>query len=308
MRLLSVVVPVFNEAENLRLLHERLTAVGQALSETTLEIVFVDDHSDDRTPEIIAELMASDPHVNAIRLSRNFGSHAAIRAGLDRCAGDAACVLAADLQDPPELIPRLLEALDAGADIVWACPESREDCAVDVLFSRLYYRLLAMILPHSWKRGADVFAIDRKALDAVNRIREKNTNFFALVLWSGFRQATISYCAAARHAGVGKWRFSRKWKLFADSFASFSTFPIRLISLAGAGLLLAAVLLAGDAAKEPGGLTRIVVALAGLQLLMLGIVAEYLWRAFDEGRSRPLYIVEETRGFSEVPPERHRNE
>jgi dolichol-phosphate mannosyltransferase len=307
-RLLSVVIPVFNEEANLRLLHERLTAVGRTLDGMTLEIIFVDDHSVDRTPETIAELMTQDPRVKTIRLSRNFGSHAAIRAGLDRCAGDAACVIAADLQDPPEFISHLLDALDAGADIVWGCAESRQDPVAEVFFSRIYYRLLALVLPNNWKGGADVFLVNRKALDAVNRLREKNTNFFALLLWSGFRQATVAYRAAARPAGAGKWRFSAKLKLFADSFASFSVFPIRLVSFSGLALLLAAAVFAvaraigGGPADRPsdlGGLTCLVLALSGIQLTMLGIVAEYLWRAFDEGRSRPLYIVEETRGFKE---------
>lgn len=313
LRRLSVIVPAYNEAPNLEPLWERLSAAARLLGDLRIEFVIVDDASTDETPAVLAELRRKDPRVRTLRLARNSGSHAAIRAGFDRCGGEAACALAADLQHPPEMLVEMVAAWLAGHDVVWASRRSRPQRALDRMLSHLYYRgLRSAGLGESWEGGADAVLIGPGPLAAVRRMRERNTSLFALVLWAGFRQTAIPYDGEPRLTGESKWSWAKKAKLAEDSLVSFSLAPIRAIGLAGIALLGlgVAALVAWGAAWAAGtypssaaGLAALMVALTGALMGALGVVAHYLWRAFDEARGRPLYLVEEEHGFEARPAE-----
>lgn len=303
--LLSVVVAAFNEEGNLPSLYERVTALDWRALGVDLEMVFVDDHSRDRTPAILRELAAHDLRVKVLRFSKNFGSHKAFTAGLEHCAGNAAVILAADLQDPPETIPQLLEKWRAGAKVVWAVRDARTgESWCTVALSRFYYFLMRRFADVQPPRtGADFLLVDRQVLDLLKSSPEKHTSLLALIQWMGFAQDQITYTKAARHSGRSKWTLRKKLKLSIDSFVSFSYVPIRLMSSCGFlfaitgfvySLVVAVRALAfGSPVQGWPALMCAVLITSGVQLIMLGVLGEYLWRAFDETRGRPRYIVEE---------------
>lgn len=304
--LVNVVICFLNEKENLPILRSRLTNVAQNSKECRFEIILVDDGSTDGSTDLIKEWVLLESNVTLIRLSRNFGSHAAVVAGLQYCRGDCAVIMAADLQDPPETIPELVEEFKKGNDVVWACRSHRHgESLYTRLSSSIYYQTMRrMGLPNMPPKGADFLLIGRKVIDAVNKHPEKHTSVLAMILWMGFKQSMIYYVKHARHAGTSKWTLSKKIKLFIDSIVSFSYVPIRLMSafgllLAFAGFLYATFVfvsrLAGWVTTGTGFAATMTVLLVGQGsiLLMLGILGEYLWRAFDESRGRPRYIVDE---------------
>lgn len=304
--LISVIAPAYNEEESLPLLRERLTAFMADADQYAYEIILVDDHSSDKTPELVREWADADDRIRLIRLSRNFGSYSAIDAGLTECRGDAAVFMAADLQDPPELVPKLAAKWLEGSDIVWAVRAEREGESISTkLFSQLYYTVMrTLALPDMPKKGADFMLMNRKVIDAYLAIPEKNVNFVCLLFWMGFRQSFVPYVKQARAQGESKWTLGKKMKLFVDSVVSFSFAPIRFMSAAGAlfalaGLGFAAVVfftrLFGLHGPGTGYSALMVTLLTGLGLimLMLGVIGEYLWRAFDEARGRPRFIIED---------------
>lgn len=301
---ISIVTAFLNEAATLPAFRARVQDVLNDLS-VEHEIVLVDDRSTDRSYEIAYDWAIEDPNVQCIRLSRNCGSHAAFSAGLKCCTGDCAILLAADLQDPPEVIPELLQQWAAGNDVVWAVRSGREgEGWTTKLFSRAYYWLMRLMLPEMPATGADFLLMDRKVVEAYNAIPEKNTSFLAMILWVGFRQTSIEYVKQARRAGRSKWTFSKKLKLLIDSLVSFSYAPIRLMSLAGFGMatcgfLYALVVIIGRlagwivAGTGFAALMTVLLVGQGAIMTMLGVLGEYLWRTFDESRGRPRYIIEE---------------
>jgi dolichol-phosphate mannosyltransferase len=303
---------VFNEEDNIKAYLGRLQAVATALEKScvSLEVVFVDDHSTDRGPEIIRGLLADSPlsSLKYVRLSRNSGSHTASTAGLRYCSGDAAVLIPVDLQDPPELIPRMLERHRSGADVVWAVREGRDGTAFGhKLGAWLYYALMrAVAIPQTPAQGADFVLMGRKVIDAYNTIPEKHTSLLAMVLWMGFRQTEISYVKQPRHSGKSKWSFSKKVKLFVDSVISFSYVPIRFCTCMGVLMALIGFLyavsvvigrLGGWVATGTGFAALMTVLLVGqgMIMLMLGVLGEYLWRTYDEARGRPRFLVEDYR-------------
>jgi polyisoprenyl-phosphate glycosyltransferase len=304
---LSVLTAFFNEAPNLPRLRERLNAVFEQIDVET-EIVLIDDHSTDESPVLARQWADADNRVSYIRLSRNCGSHAAFSAGLEKCSGDCAILLAADLQDPPETIPVLLAKWREGFQVVWAVRGGRKgETWSTKVFARIYYWLMQHLgLPETPATGADFLLVDRKIIDAYNGIREKHTSFMAMILWLGFRQTFISYTKEARLAGRSKWTLWKKLKLFVDSIVSFSYAPIRLMSVFGfvlalCGFAYAFVVVVGRlsgyvvAGTGYAALMTVLLIGQGAILMALGIVGEYLWRTFDEARGRPRYIFEEYR-------------
>jgi len=301
---ISVITAFMNEAANLPAFRERVVRVAEGL-DAELKVVLVDDHSTDESPEVAKAWAAEDPRVAYLRLSRNCGSHAAFSAGLAEATGDCAVLLAADLQDPPETIPQLIEKWQEGFDVVWAARAARRgERWTTKLFSRTYYQVMRRVaLPDMPPTGADFLLMDRKVIDAYNAIPEKNTSFLALVLWMGFRQTVIDYVKEARQAGRSKWTFSKKLKLFVDSIVSFSYVPIRAMSYLGlamalCGFLYAIVVIVGRLVGWviPGGFAALMTVLLvgqGMIMAMLGVLGEYLWRTYDEARRRPWYIIEE---------------
>lgn len=302
---LSVVVAAYNEEGNLPLLYQRVTALDWTALGLEVEFVFVDDHSRDGTPALLRALAARDTRVKVLRFAKNFGSHKAFTAGLEHCTGDAAVILAADLQDPPETIPELLAKWRAGAKVVWAVRGEREGVALaDRLFARFYYWLMrrfADVQPP--REGADFLLVDRCVLEQLRATPEKNTSILLLIQWMGFPQDFITYTKAARHSGRSSWTFSKKLKLAIDSLAGFSYAPIRIASLMGVlfgltGFIYAVVVAAraiwwGSPVQGWPALMCVVLITAGIQLLILGVLGEYLWRTYEESRHRPRYIVEE---------------
>jgi dolichol-phosphate mannosyltransferase len=301
--LLSIVTPAFNEADNLPVLYERLRAT-MSMVDMDWEWIVVDDHSRDATFATVAELARRDPRVKGIRLARNFGSHTALTCALHQAKGVCVTALAADLQDPPELIPELLAQWRQGVHVVWAARKSREgEKRTTIALSRIYYWLMRNVvgvreMPAS---GADFFLLDRKVVNAFEKFGETNMSILVLITWMGFRQTAIGYDKAPRLHGRSSWSVKKKLKLLVDSVASFSYVPIRFMSYLGfvvalAGFVYAAVVvvnaLRGNPAAGWSSLMVIVLVIGGMQMVMMGVLGEYVWRALDEARRRPRYIVE----------------
>ena len=303
-RMVSVVTPAFNEAENLHVLYERLQGVLSDL-DMAWEWIVGDDHSSDQTFQVMDKISMQDPSVSSIRFTRNFGSHAAITCGLDTSKGDCVVVMAADLQDPPETIPSLLTKWHDGAQVVWAVRNQRAGEKTSTIgFSRLYYWLMRNVigmkeLPPT---GADFFLLDRVVVDAFSRFGERNVSILALISWLGFRQTSIFYDKEARLHGSSGWSLGKKLKLVVDSVTSFTFLPIRLMSYFGfciallgflyAGFVISNALFFGSPVQGWSSLMVVVLIIGGLQMLMLGVLGEYLWRTWDEARQRPRYIIE----------------
>ncbi|MBR9973894.1 glycosyltransferase family 2 protein [Magnetospirillum sulfuroxidans] len=304
---LSIVTPAYREARNLPLMYERLKTVCDGLN-IQWEWVIVDDHSPDDTFAVTHELAERDARVRGMRLSRNFGSHAAISCGLAAALGDAAVIMAGDLQDPPETIPALMDHWRQGAQIVWAVRTKREGETVSTLaFSQLYYWLMRHVasLKDTPAMGADFFLMDRITMDSFAQFGERNVSIVALVQWMGFRQAHIEYVKEARLHGVSGWSLSKKIKLVIDSMTSFSYLPIRAMSAIGVGVALFGflyalyILAAALVERAVPGYASLMVAvliLSGLQMVMLGVLGEYMWRNYDESRRRPRWLVESAVG------------
>ena len=302
----AIVIPAYNEETNIQHLRKRFAALFQSIDHYDFQLIIVDDHSSDRTYQLVREWANEDSRVRLIRLSRNCGSHAAFHAGLVHApSADVAVFLAADLQDPPELIPDMLSQWQEGSAVVWAIRAAREGEKLRVrLFSRLYYRVLRGLSGINVPpQGADFFLIDRKVIDAYLAIPEKNTSFMCMVLWMGFPQSFVPYVKQERSRGTSKWTLSKKVKLFVDSIVSFSFMPIRLMSwlgvlfaIAGFGFAAYVILarLLGYIVAGAGYAALMTTLLIGfgLVMLMLGVIGEYLWRTFDEARGRPRFIVE----------------
>ena len=303
--LLSVVTPAFNEADNLPLVHARLSAALAAL-DVDWEWIVVDDHSADRTFEVLAELARADDGLRVIRLARNFGSHAAIACGLDAARGDATVVMAADLQDSPESVERLVDRWRAGAQVVWGV-RAATGRAVErrSVLSRAYEQLMRRIvgldlLPPS---NADFVLLDRAVVDAVRHCEESRAPVFMLVAWMGFRQESVECAKAPRAQGRTGWTFVKKIELAMDSIIAFTERPLRWISLLGlltafAGLVYALVVIANGILGNPvagwSSLMVVVLVVGGGQMLMLGVIGAYVWRGLDETRRRPRYVIETT--------------
>jgi len=301
--LFSIVTPAFNEAENLTVLYQRLCQVLRSL-DFDWEWVVIDDHSSDETFSLLEKMAVSDTRIRVIRLARNFGSHTALTCGLHHARGDCAVVMAADLQDPPETLPALLQKWYEGAQVVWAVRDNREgEKASTVGFARLYYFLMRRVvgIKEIPATGADFFLLDRRVLDAFGQFSESNVSIMALIAWMGYRQASINYDKQARLYGRSGWTLEKKLKLIADSVTSFTYLPIRLMSYLGfivalMGFVYTAVVIANALAGNPPqgwtSLMVVVLVVSGIQMLMMGVLGEYLWRALDESRRRPRYLIE----------------
>jgi polyisoprenyl-phosphate glycosyltransferase len=306
--LISLVVPMFNEAGNVVSMCEALRQMADATTGYEWEFVFVDDGSVDGTFQLLCDEHTRDRRIKIVQLSRNYGGAVADSAGLQFTAGDAAIVIAGDLQDHPREIPRLLEAWRQGFDVVWAVRATRDDPPMDRFFSSLFAKLIRLVaLPNFPKTGSGGFCLlGRVVIDALNAYPERNRGVSALVLYSGFRQTQITYHRQRREVGTSKWSFRRKVRAAIDIIVSFSVLPLRVGSLAGFVCAILAFVLIGIQvvnrllyATEVPGLTQLsvlVLFLGGLQLLMLGVLGEYLWRTLDDTRRRPLFLVQQLHG------------
>lgn len=308
MKLISIVIPVYYNEDSLPILYERLNKVSGDIKDASLEFIFVDDGSGDNSFSVMEGLSKSDSRVRIVKLSRNFGAFVACLAGLNYARGDCAVIMAADLQDPPELIGQLYEKWEKGSKVVCAVRESREDGRIKIFFANIYYHLLRSIaLKDMPKGGFDYALIDRKVIDVLVHMKEKNTTLMGQILWMGFNRDTVYYCKEERKHGKSRWSLSKKIKYFIDSFLAFSYFPIRAISLSGILIACLAFLFGIYAILQkiffavnvPGFTTLIVLILftSGVQMIMLGLVGEYLWRNLEETRKRPVFIVDRLIGI-----------
>lgn len=300
---ISVVVPVYFNAESLPRLSDRLRELA-ARADFVLEPIFVDDGSGDDSWPRVQAIVAAWPAARGIRLTRNFGSQMAILAGLQEATGDAAAVLSADLQEPPELLLRLVEAWRGGATAVLAVRSARPEPWATRAAATVYYRTLRRLAFEAMPAGGfDCFLIGRPAIEFLTGGREVHTSLPGLILWAGFPTAVVPYEREPRQEGQSRWTFAKKIKLFLDSVISFSYAPLRWMSVFGAALALlafgyAALLIVLKVFHDQPirGWTSLMVALAffsGVQLLSLGILGEYLWRTLDAARARKGFLVRE---------------
>ena len=306
--MISVLTPAFNEAANLPRLYDRLVETMRGVG-GDWEWVIVDDHSRDETFAVIEALALRDVRVRGFRLARNSGSHIAITCGLHHVEGDAAVMMAADLQDPPETLPEMVTRWRQGAQVVWATRREQPGERAHKGFAALYYWIMRRMvgMKEMPARGADFFLVDRVVLDAFKRFPERNVSVLALITWLGFRQEYVEYEKQPRIAGQSGWTLSRKVKLVVDSVTSFSDFPIRMCVYAGFSLMAVSLVLLGFAASllpQLGGgvlfLLSLIVGIGGLQLVAVGVVGEYVWRALEESRRRPAYLIEAVAGQREA--------
>ncbi len=301
---LSIVIPLLNEEKNLPELHRRLVEVTERLG-FERQIIFVDDGSTDGSVQVMRELAAKDPHVVGLRLSRNFGHEASSTAGLDQATGDAAVLMDADLQDPPELIEQMVEQWKKGNDIVYAVRnkrfgESKFKRWTSWLFYRFINRLSDVQLPED---TGDFRLMDRQVLDALKQCREQERFMRGLVAWVGFKSTPVYYDRPARHAGETKYGFMKLLWLSLDAVVGFSILPLRLATALGFLVTLASLTMAmvvffqkvffGNPLPGYPLLTTGLFFLGGVQMLLLGIVGEYLGRVYRQTQNRPLYLVRE---------------
>ncbi|MBN1146713.1 MAG: glycosyltransferase family 2 protein [Anaerolineales bacterium] len=298
---LSVVIPVFNEEDNLPILYRRLTTV-LASCEPNYEIVFVNDGSRDHSGELMQALAAQDAHLTVVDLARNFGHQAAISAGMDFARGQAVIISDADLQDPPEVLPQFIAKWREGYDVVYAIREKRKENLFKRAAYKLFYRLLKRIASIDIPLDAGDFCImDRRVVDLLVRMPERNRFVRGIRTWVGYNQVGLAYERQARFAGEPKYNLRKLLYLALDGLVSFSYVPLRMITMLGFGMSFISIALAVFYAikkltvglNPPGFATTIVSIffLAGAQLVTLGVIGEYVGRIFEEVKRRPLYIV-----------------
>jgi polyisoprenyl-phosphate glycosyltransferase len=307
----SIVIPLYNEEEILPLLVERLQQTMAELDGPT-EVVMVDDGSGDRTSELARAVSAKDPRFKVIQFSRNFGHQLAITAGMDATSGDAVIIMDADLQDPPHVIPQMVEKWREGYEVVYGRRQRREgERPFKTVTASVFYGLLHRIADVDTPVDVGDFRlVDRKALNAFLRMRESNRYVRGMFSWVGFRQVAVPYVREQRHAGSTHYTVRRMAMLASNGILGFSTAPLRLALGMGVFLAFASVLyglvaismkLAG-LALVPGYASLLfgVTFLSGIQLIVMGMVGLYVGRIYDEVRARPLYVVRETHGFGET--------
>jgi polyisoprenyl-phosphate glycosyltransferase len=322
MSLVSIVVPTYHNARSLADLLARFQELAARNAADEFEFVFVEDGSVDNTFEVLQALIAGEPRMRVIKLSRNFGSNAALLAGINQARGDVVAAIAADLQDPPELIDAMLTHWREGRKVVLAARASRRDPGPTALLANIFYALFRRFAIRTMPKGGfDFFLIDRQICDLIAGIEESNAYLMGLILWLGFDPAVIYYDRRQRQESYGRsmWTFTKKLKYFIDSFVAFSYVPVRAASLLGfafsaLGLLYAlwvgaARLFFGIPATGWASLMMVLLVVSGVQMLMTGILGEYLWRNLEETRSRPRFIIERVlegsaRGSTESVPSR----
>ena len=307
---MSIVCPCFNEARNLPILHQRIETVMEG-TDVDWQLIVVDDHSTDDGFGELERLAKADNRIVAVRLARNVGSHMAIICGLEFVTGDCTVVMASDLEDPPEVLPQFLEQWRAGHKVVWGAREQRQDKSkFYVFFANLYHRFAQNVvgLKGIPATGVDFFLMDGEVVKMVRQFKDKNITLFALVAWLDQDSAVIHYTKDTRLHGQSGWTLAKRLTLVLDTLLNFSHTPIRVMGLLGLFMSIAGaiygleVLFNAYFGNPPAGwsaLMIIVLIIGGTQMMMIGVLGEYLWRTLEETRSRPRYLFE--RIVSESP-------
>jgi polyisoprenyl-phosphate glycosyltransferase len=304
--ILGIVLPVFNEEKGIPSLLERIEEAVKLLSATmTVQVVFVDDHSSDRTSELLKEACRTNSAFKYIRLSVNSGSHVAIIAGMEHVPSDCTVFLASDLQDPPELIPEMVAQWRTGAQVVWATRQAREGVSCsEILFSRLFYWLVRTIggsrVP---PQGSDFVLLDQHVVSAILKSSSHRPNLLMEIAVLGFREARVGYIKKARTFSVSKWSLEAKLRMVINSFVQFSYIPLRamvyvgiMVSMFGGVYALYLIYYKLYSSIVIEGWTELMVVIliiGGIQMVMLGVIGEYLWRILEESRQGPRYFLEE---------------
>lgn len=304
---LSIVIPVYYNEDNLFPLYEDINEKIISVVDYDYEIIMVDDGSKDNSYKVMCTLREQDENIHIFRLSRNFGSHAAILCGLSKCVGDCAVVKAADLQEPTELILEMVERWKKGFNVVLAVREARNESKSKTVFANLYYTLVRKAaLPDMPEGGFDVYLLDRKVISVLTALDERNSALTGQILWSGFKTEKVYYTRLERKIGTSKWTLKKKIRLVSDTLFSFSTLPIKAVIFIGGlsfiGSLIWAIVVFAcklmDLIEVSGWTTLFIFNLFSFSVIMLtlGILGEYIWRTFDASRNRPPYIVENENG------------
>jgi dolichol-phosphate mannosyltransferase len=297
--LVSVVAPIYNEEGTIEEFHARVCA---ALEGLRFELVLVDDGSTDGSPMLLQRLADGDPRVRVVQLSRNFGHQTALTAGLDHAAGDPVVMLDADLQDPPELIPTMLDHWRAGCDVVYAVREARAgESRFKLSTARWFYALFDKLAQVELQpNSGDFRLLDRRPLDALLSMRERNRFLRGMTVWVGYTQAAVPYQRDARYAGETKYTVPRMLRFSLDAISSFSHRPLQLATLLGFAIstlafiaipVVAVLRVLGSYLPGFSALTILVLLLGGIELIAIGIIGEYVGRIYDEVKGRPLYLV-----------------
>lgn len=303
--MISIVTPAYNEAQNLPALAAELVPVLEGTG-MQWEWLILDDHSADGTFAAAAQMAKENPRIRAARMAKNCGSHALILFGLQQARGDCAAFIAADLQDPPSALPELVRAMrQQNAHIVWHTRAKRGDPQMKVLFAGLYYFVIRRIfgLRGIPPRGADMVLLRRRVLDELKKVGGANINILALIAQMGFRQARIAGERRPRLHGKGNFTFGKNIKLFFDTITAHTAAPLRWMTMLGfftafAGVLYALYVIVIKVLGVPvegwSSLMVVILILGGVQMTMLGVIGEYLWRALEASRKMPLYSLEDT--------------
>jgi dolichol-phosphate mannosyltransferase len=301
---LSILVPIYFNEPNIPYTVPRLQALSGQMPDFDFEYVFVDDGSQDDSLKMLLDARDKDPRIKVVKLSRNFGSMSAIQAGLGYVTGDCVGIIAADLQDPPELFSQMADLWAKGNKVVLAVRADREESFGQKLFSAAYYLLMRKFALRDYPSGGfDFLLIDKQIVSELREINEKNTNIMSLVYWLGHTRVMIPYVRESRKHGKSRWTLAKKIKLFVDSFVNFSYAPIRFMSFLGfvtAGIsfaygvfVIASLLFGNIPVRGYTTLVALITFLLGLVMIMLGVIGEYVWRVLDETRNRPGYIVDD---------------
>ena len=313
MKTVSIVIPMYYEEEVAKECYEKVSNVLKNLEEKyDYEIIFVNDGSKDKTLEILENIAKDDKKAKIISFSRNFGHQAAVTAGLKEVSGDAIVIIDADLQDPPELIPQMLELWEQGNEVIYGKRKTRKgESAFKLLTAKMFYKTLnALSDVEIPKDTGDFRLVDRKVVDVINSLPEHNKFLRGLFSWVGFKQEAYEYERQERYAGKTKYPLKKMLKLASDGIISFSTKPLKLVGALGIVSIVISIVLLIYALisyifklnQLSAGWTSIIVAVtffAGVQLLSLWIISEYIGRIYDESKGRPQYIVDKKINFDE---------
>lgn len=309
----SIVIPVFNESENIPLLYQRLTSLLDSCSNYEYEILLINDGSTDGSWRFIQKLAVNDKQIKGISLSRNFGHQLALTAAYDHAQGDAIISMDADLQDPPELIFDLLQKWEQGFDIVYARRINREDSFLKKLTASIYYRFLNSVADVTIPRNVGDFRlIDKKVLRALRQCREKSRYLRGMVAWTGFKATFVDFNRSGRHAGKSGYTWKKMFKLGFDGLTSFSLFPLKIAAFVGMFVVLTGIAMfiyvSIDAILHNvyyplfKWLTIIIYIFTGIQMLLLWLISEYIGRTYDQQKNRPLYLIADVINFKTSLP------